>query len=149
MSSSNCCFLTCVQVSQEAGNVVWYSHLLKNFPQFVVVNTVKGFRKVNKAEVDVFLEFSCFFDDPVYVGNFISGFFAFLNPACTSRCSQFTCCWSVAWRILNITLLACKMSAIAQYFEHSLALPFLGIGMKTDFLQFCGHCWVFQICWHT
>ena len=58
MSSSNCCLLTCIQVSQEAGQVVWYSHLLKNFPEFVVVHTVKRFGKVNKAEVDVFLELS-------------------------------------------------------------------------------------------
>ena len=61
MSSSNCCFLTCIQISQEAGQVIWYSHLLKNFPQFVVIHTVKGFGVVNKAEVDVFLEFACFF----------------------------------------------------------------------------------------
>ena len=57
--------------------MVWYSHLSKNFPQFVVIHTVKGFGVVNKAEVDVFLELSCFFDDPMDVGNFISGFSAF------------------------------------------------------------------------
>ena len=73
MSSSNCCFLTCIQISQEAGQVVWYSHLLKNFPQFVVIHTVKGFGIVSKAEIDVFLELSCFFYDPVDVGNLISG----------------------------------------------------------------------------
>ena len=56
------CFLICIQVSQEAGQVVWYSHLLENFPQFVVIHTVKGFSLVNEAEVDVFLEFSCFSD---------------------------------------------------------------------------------------
>ena len=61
MSGSNCCFLTCIQISQEAGQVVWYSHLLKNFSQFVVIHTVKGFGTVSKAEVDVFLELSCFF----------------------------------------------------------------------------------------
>ena len=65
MSSSNCCFLTCIHISQEAGQVVWYSHLLKNFPQFVVIHTVKGFGVVNKAEVDVFLELCCFYYDPV------------------------------------------------------------------------------------
>ena len=54
--SSNCCFLTCIQISQEAGQVVWYSHLFQNFPQFVVIHTVKGFSIVNKAEIDVFLE---------------------------------------------------------------------------------------------
>ena len=73
---------------------------------------------------------------------------AFLNPAWTSRCSWFTYCWSLAWRILNIILLVCEMSVIVWSFEHSLALPFFGIGMKTDLLQSCGHCWVFQICWH-
>ena len=77
MSSSNCCFLTCIQVSQETGQVVWYSHLLKNFPQFFVIRTVKGFGIVNKAEIEVFLEVSCFFDDPVDIGNLISGSSAF------------------------------------------------------------------------
>jgi len=66
MSSSNCCFLTCIQVSQEAGQVVWYSHLFQNFPQFIVI---QGFGMVNKAKIDVFLELSCFFDDPADVGN--------------------------------------------------------------------------------
>ena len=73
MSGSNCCFLTCTQISQEAGKVVWYSHLLKSFPQFVVIHTAKGFGIVNKAEVDVFLVLSCFLDDPMDVGNSISG----------------------------------------------------------------------------
>ena len=75
--SSNCCFLTCIQISQEAGQVVRYSHLFKNFPEFVVVHTVKGFDIVNKAEVDVFPESSCFFYDPMDVGNLISGSSAF------------------------------------------------------------------------
>ena len=61
MSSSNCCFLTCIQISQEAHQVVWYSHLFQNFPQFLVIHTVKGFSIVNKAEIDVLLELSCFF----------------------------------------------------------------------------------------
>ena len=65
-------FLTCVQISQEVGKVVWYSHLLKNFPEFVVIHTVKGFGIVNEAEVDVFLELSCFFDEPTDVGNLVS-----------------------------------------------------------------------------
>ena len=72
----------------------------------------------------------------------------FLNPAWTSGTSQFTYCWSLVWRILSVTLLACEMSAIVQYFEHSLALPFFGIGTKTELFQSCDHCWVFQICWH-
>ena len=72
----------------------------------------------------------------------------FLNPAYTSRSSQFTYCWSLAWRILRITLVACEKGAVVWYFEHSLALPFFGIGMKIDLFQSCGHCWVFQTCWH-
>ena len=72
----------------------------------------------------------------------------FLNPACPSRSSWFTYCWSLAWRILSMTLLACEKYAVVQQFEHSLALPFFGVGMKTDLFQSCGHCWVFQICWH-
>ena len=77
MSSSNCCFLICIQISQEAGQVIWYSHLFQNFPQFIVVRTVKGFGTVNKADIDVFLELSCFFDDPADVGKLISGSSAF------------------------------------------------------------------------
>ena len=76
MSSSNCCFLTSIQSSQEVGRVVWYP-LIKNFPQFVVSHTVKGFGTVNKAEVDVFLELSCFFYDTTDVDNLISGSSAF------------------------------------------------------------------------
>ena len=79
MSGSNCCFLTCIQLSQETDQVVWYSHLLKNFPQFVVTHTVKGFGIVNKAELDVFLQLPCFFSDPVDVGDLISGSSAFSN----------------------------------------------------------------------
>ena len=73
MSGSNCCFLTCIQISQETGKVVSYSHVLKNFPKFFMTHTVKDFSVINKAEVDVFLEFSWFFYDPVDVGNLISG----------------------------------------------------------------------------
>ena len=70
--------------------MVWYSHLFKNFPQFVVIHTVKVFSLVNEEEVDVFLEFPCFFYDPVDVGNLISGSSTFLNPICTSGNSWFT-----------------------------------------------------------
>ena len=75
MSRSNCCFLTCIQISQEAGQVVWYSHFFKNFPQYLVIHTVKGFGIVSR--VEVFLELSCFSDDPTDVGNLISGSPAF------------------------------------------------------------------------
>src|SRR5574341_635445 len=77
MSSSNCCFLTCIQISQEAGQVFWYSYLFQNFPQFIVIHTFKGFGIGNKAEIDVFLELSCFFNDPADVGSLISGSSAF------------------------------------------------------------------------
>ena len=77
MSGFKCCFLTCIQVSQEAGKVVWYSRLFKNFLQFVVIHTVEGFGIVNKAEIDVFLELFCILYDPMDVGNLISGSSAF------------------------------------------------------------------------
>ena len=80
MSSFNCCFLTCVQISQEAGKVVWVPISWRIF-QFVVIHTVKGFGVVNKAKVDVFLELSCFFDNPVDVGTMISGSSAFSKPS--------------------------------------------------------------------
>ena len=72
----------------------------------------------------------------------------FLKPVWTSGSSQVTYCWILTWRILSITLLACEMSAIVRSLEHSLALPFFRIGMKTDLFQSCGYCWVFQICCH-
>ena len=77
MSCSNCCFLTWTQIFQKAGQVVWYFHIFQNFPEFAVIHTVKGFGIVNKAEVDVFLEPSCFFSDPADVGNLISASSAF------------------------------------------------------------------------
>ena len=125
MSSSNCCFLTCIQISQEADQVVWYSHLLKNFPQFIVIHTGKGFGIVNKAEIDVFLELSCFFDDPADVGNLISGSSAFsetsldiwkftvhvlLKPGLENFEHHFTSTWDeyncvVIWAFFGIALL--------------------------------------------
>ena len=77
MSSSNCCFLTCIQISQEAGQLVWYFHLFHSFPQFIVIHTAKGCDIINKAEVGVFLELSCFFEDLADIGNLISGSSAF------------------------------------------------------------------------
>ena len=77
MSGSKCCFFICIQISQEAGKVVWYSHLFKNIPQFVVIYTVKGFGIINKAEVDVFLKYPCFSFDSTDVDNLISGSCAF------------------------------------------------------------------------
>ena len=125
MSSSNSCFLTSIQISQEAGQVVWYSHLLKNFPQFIVIHTVKGFGIVNKAEVDIFRELSCFFDNPTDVGNLISGSSAFsktslnirkftvhilLKPCLENFEHYFTSVWdecncAVVWAFLGIAFL--------------------------------------------
>ena len=85
MSSSNCCFLTCIQISQEAGHVVWYSHLFQNFPQFIVIHTVKGFGIVNKAEIDVFLELS-------YISvKMLLFFFFFLSITGDSDGKEHTC----------------------------------------------------------
>ena len=125
MSSSNCCFLTCIQFSQETGQVVWYSHLFQNFPQFIVIYIVKGFGVVNKAEIDVFLELFCFFDDPMDIGNLISGSYVFsktslnickftihvlLKPCLENFEHYFTSMWDecncvVVWAIFGITFL--------------------------------------------
>ena len=93
--------------------MVWYSHLIQNFPQFVVIHTVKGFGIVIKAEIDVFLELSCFFDDPADVGNLISGSSAFSKSSFNIWKFFVHVLLILAWRILSITLLACEMSAIA------------------------------------
>ena len=145
VSSSNCCFLTCIQISQEAGQVVWYSHLFQNFPHFVVIHTVKGI--VNKAE-DVFLELSCLFNDSVDVGNLICGSSAFSKASLNN--------WKFTVHVLSKPVLENFEHYFASMWdecncvvvEHSLALLFFGIGMKTDLFQSCGHCWVLQICWH-
>ena len=112
MSRSNCSFLTCIQISQEVGKVVWYAHLFKNFPEFVVIHTVKGIGIVNKADAEVFLELSSFSDDTTMLAIWSLVPLPFLNSTWTSEISQFMYCWSLAWRILSITLLACEMSAM-------------------------------------
>ena len=104
MSSSNCCFLTCIQVSQEASQVVWYAHLFQNFPQFIVIHTVKGFGIINKAEIDVFLKLSCFFDDPSDVGNLISGSSALSKSSLN------------IWKITIHTLLKPGLENFGHYF---------------------------------
>ena len=119
MPGSNCCFLTCIQVSRETGNMVWYSHLLKNVPQFIVIHKVKGFSIVNKAEVDAFLEFPCFFYDLMDVGNLSSGSSACLNTACSSESSQFTYYRSLAWRIYYLASMwnECNCTEIWTFFS--------------------------------
>ena len=128
--------------------MIWYSHHFRNFPQCVVTHTVKGFRVVNETEIDVFLEFPCFLYDPMNAANLISGSSAFSKPSLNIWKFLVPLCWSLAWRILSITLLAWQMSTTVWESQHSLVLPFLGIGMKTDLFQSCSHGWVFQIGWH-
>ena len=100
-----------VQISQEEGKVVWHSHLLKNFPQVVLIHIVNGSGVINKAEVDIFLEFLAFSMRQQMLAIWSLVPLPFLNPALTSGSSWFTYCWSLAWRNLSITLLACEMSA--------------------------------------
>ena len=101
-----------MQVSQEAGQVVWYSHLSQNFPQSLVIHTVQGFGIVNKAEIDVFLELSCFFDDPVDVGNLISGSSAFSKTSLNIREFTVHILLKPGLENFDITLLSCEMSVI-------------------------------------
>ena len=108
MSSSNCCFLTCIQISQEAGQVVSYSHVLKNFPQFIVIHTVKGFGIVNKAEIDVFLEFSCFSMIQWILAIWSLVLLPFVKPAWTTGSSLFTYCS----RISNPERWCCESAAL-------------------------------------
>ena len=136
MSSSNCCFLTCIEISQEADQVVWYFHLLKNFP--VVIHTVKGFGIFNKAEVDVFLEISCLFNDPTDVGNLISGSSAFSKSSMN------------IWKLMVHVLLKPGL----QNFEHCFTLvwderycavvrAFFGIAFFGDWNEN----WAFPVLW--
>ena len=145
MSSTNYCFLTWIQICQEAGQVVWYSHFSKNFPQFAVIHTVKDFSIVNKAEVDSFLELSCFFDDPADVGNLMSGSSAFSKSSLN------------IWKFMVHVLLKPGLKNFNHYFarvwdECNSAIVWTFFG--TDFLwdwneklpyPDCVHCWVFQI----
>jgi len=128
--------------------VVWYSHLFQNFQQVTVIHTVKGFGIVNKEEVDIFLGLSCFFYNPMDIGNLNTGSAAFsktslniqkfminvlLKPGLENFEHYFASMWD-----------ECSCVVIWKF----LALPLFGIRMKTDLFQPCGHCWVFQICWH-
>ena len=148
MSSSNCCFLTCIQVSLEAGQVVWCSHLFQNFPQFIVIHTVKDFGMVNKAEVDVFLQLSCFLDDPADIDNLISGSSAFsktslniwkftvhvlLKPGLENSEHYFTRMWdecncTVVWAFFGISFL----------WDWNENLPFSSPVATAEFSKFAG-----------
>ena len=128
--------------------VIFYSHLFKNISVCCDPHKERFQCSQWSKTRCFFLEFPCIFYDPAYLDNLISG-----NSAFSKSCLYI---WDflihilliLAPRILSIILLGCEMSVIVQYFEHSLVLPFFGIGMKTDFFQSCGHCWVFQIWWH-
>ena len=94
--------------------MVWYSHLLKNFPQFLMIHTVKGFGIINKAEVDVSLGLSCFFNDPTDVGNLICGSSAFFKSSLNIWKFMVYVLLNPPWRILSVTLLACEISTIVR-----------------------------------
>ena len=138
MPGFNCCFLTCIQVLQEAGQVVWYSHLFQNFLQFVVIHTVKGFSIVNEAEIDVFLELSCFFYDPTDVGNLISGSSAFSTSIFNT------------WKFTVHVLLKPCLENFGHYFasrwnEYNCAIVgiFFGIVLLCDWNEN----WPFPVLW--
>ena len=138
MSGSNYFFLICIQISQEACQVVCYSHLFKNFPQFVVIHTVKGFSVVNKAEVDVFLEFSCFFYGPTNVGNLISGSSAF------SKYNVNMCNLS-AYLLLKSSLENFKHYFASLWNECNCVVvwTFFGFSLLLD----CNENWPFPVLW--
>ena len=138
MFSSNCCFLTCIQISQEAGKVVWYSHHLKNFPQFVVIHTVRGFGTVNKGEVDVFLELSCFLNDPADAGNLTSGSSAFSKSSLS------------IWKVTVHVLLKPGLENFEHYFANvwgecngAVVWTFFGIAFLWDWNEN----WHFPVPW--
>ena len=148
MLSSSCCFLTCIQISQEGDKEVRYSHVFQNWPQFVVIHTVKGFGVVDKADVDVFLELSCFFDVPTDVGNLISGSSAFSKSSLN------------IWKFTVHVLLKPDLESFEHYFVSvwdecncAVVWTFFDIALLCDWKEnwpfpVLGHCSVFQICWH-
>ena len=138
MYSFNCCFLTGMQTSQKAGKVVWYSHLLKNFPLFVVIHTVKGFGVVIKTEEDVFLERSCFFHDPKDVGNLISCSSAFSKSSLN------------IWKFTIHVLLKLGLENFEHYFASvrdecncAVVWAFFGIAFLWDWNEN----WPFPVLW--
>ena len=138
MSSSNCCFLTCIQVSQEAGQVVWYFHLFQNFSQLIVIHIVKGFGIVSKAEIDVFLEFSCFFCDPAGIGNLISGSSAFSKSSLNT--------WKFSVHILlkpNLKDFEHYLASIWNKHNCAVVWAFFGIAFLWDWNEN----WSFPVLW--
>ena len=135
MTGSNCCFLTCIQ---EAGKVVWNSHLLKNFPQFSVIHTFKDFCIVNEAEVDVFLEFSCSFYDPTDIGNLISGSSAFSKSSLYIR--KF-----LIHILLKLSLMNSEHYLVNMWNDCSCAVVWTFFGIA--FLWDCNENWPFLVLW--
>ena len=138
MSASNCCFLTCIQISQEAGKVVWHSHLFKNLPQFVVICLVKGFSIVSEAGVNVLLELSCFFYVPVDVGNLISGSSAFYKSSL------------YIWKFLVHVMLKTSLKHFEHYLvrrenEHICLIVWTFFGVA--FLWDWNENWPFPVLW--
>ena len=138
MSNSNCSFLTCIQISQEGGQVVWYYHLLKIFPQLVVIHIVKGFGIVNKAEIDVFLELFCFFHDSTDVGNLISGSSTFSKTSLN------------IWKFMVHVLLKSGLENFEHYFASMwdecncvVVWAFFGIAFLWDWNEN----WPFPVLW--
>ena len=138
MSSSNCCFLSCIQISQESGQVVRYSHLFQNFAQFIVIHTVKGFGMVNKAEINVFLELSSFFHDSADVGNLMS---------CSSA---FSASSLNIWMFMVHVLLTPGLENFEHYFasvwdkyNHVVVWTFFGIAFLRDWIEN----WQFPVLW--
>ena len=134
MSSSNCCFLMHIQVSQETGKVVCYTHLSKNFPQSVVIHTVTGFRVINETEVDIFLKFTCFFCDPVNVSSLMS------SSSASSKLSLYI------WKFLVHILLkdfANYLASIGNECHCMVVWTFFGIAFLWDWYEN----WPFPILW--
>ena len=135
---SSCCFLTCIHISQDTGKVVWYSHLFKNFPHFVVIHIIKGFSVNKEAEVDVFLELPCFLHDLMNAGNFISG------SSASSKSILYI------WKFLAHVLLKGSLKDLEynlpSMWNECKIFPFFEIWMKTDLFQSDDHCWVFKSC---
>ena len=138
MSNSNCYFMTCIQIFQEGGQVVWHSHILKNFPQCFVIHRVKGFGVVNREKVNIFLECSCFLNDSVDVGNLISGSSAFSKSSLN------------IWKFTAQVLLKPGLENFKHYFasvwDECICVgvwAFFGIAFPCD----CNENWPFPVLW--
>ena len=148
VSGSNCCFWIQMQVSQTTGKVVWYTYLFKNFLQFVVVYTVKGFTVVNDTEVDISLKFPAF--------SMIQWMLAISSPVSLFFSKSSLYIWKFSVHVLlQPSLKDFRHCLVSKWNECSCVVVWTFSGRallcdldETDISQSCGHCWVFQICWH-